>query len=151
MILVLVLAFFMSKFIVSEIHAFVIHTQLDHFFVGITFLTWGSNNIQFVKQSIYLKNDYEDVGLKTVLIGSVILLLFAMPLAIILRMIKFSDYDLKLIEAGHNREQIILPVIIIVTIFLVVYLLHEMHLRRFGAVILFLTYWVYIGYITSQF
>ena len=74
-----------------------------------------------------------------------------MPLAIILRMIQFSDYDMKLIESDHNRDQIILPLIIIVAIFLVVYLLHEMHLRRFGAIILFLTYWAYIGYIASQF
>lgn len=90
-LMIFVLIYFMCEFILTVFNVFSVYTGLSHFFVGLTLMVWGSDNLELINFTIAMKNKQLELGLSSVLTCQVICLIVIIPLACLLRM--------------HSREQ----------------------------------------------
>jgi len=93
-VLLFVLIFLMCHFILKVINTFTAYVDLSYFLVGLSLMVWGTNNIELVNLSIYVRKGEQEIGLIACLCGSVISLCLVLPIAALLRMIKRKENEL---------------------------------------------------------
>ena len=53
---VFVLIYFLAEFILTVFNVFQVYSGLSHFFVGMTLMVWGSDNLELINLAIAVKN-----------------------------------------------------------------------------------------------
>jgi Ca2+/Na+ antiporter len=66
-LLIFVIIYFMCEFILTVFNVFSVYTGVSHFFVGLTLMVWGSDNLELINYSIAVKNKKPELGMASVL------------------------------------------------------------------------------------
>lgn len=84
--LIFFIVYVMCEFILTVFNVFSVYTGLSHFLVGLTFMVWGSDNLEMINMAISMKNQNLELGLTSVLACQVICLILIIPIACLMRM-----------------------------------------------------------------
>jgi len=66
LIAVVLLVYFMCEFILTVFNVFSVYSGVSHFFVGLTLMVWGSDNLELINYAIAVKNKQLEMGLSFV-------------------------------------------------------------------------------------
>ena len=147
-ILMFIVIYFMVEFIIIVMNVFSIYTGISHFMVGLTLMVWGSDNMEMLNLAIAIGKGEEEMGTIAVVSCQIFCVALIIPMACLSRMLSREQYEIQIIQTHHSREDLILPVLLIVCLTLTCYLACDMHINR-RTVTLFSA--VYIGYLTFCF
>ena len=86
LVVVFVLIYVLSEFILIVFNVFSIYTGLSHFIVGVTLMVWGSDQLELVNMAIAVKNKQYEIGMTSVMSCQLICLVVVIPCAALARM-----------------------------------------------------------------
>lgn len=61
------LIYIMCEFILTVFNVFSVYSGMSHFFVGLTLMVWGSDNLELINYTISMKNKQLELGLSSVM------------------------------------------------------------------------------------
>ena len=67
LLMVVAVVYFMCEFILTVFNVFSVYTGISHFFVGLTIMVWGSDNLELINWAIAMKNNQLELGMSSVL------------------------------------------------------------------------------------
>lgn len=67
LILVIFLVYIMCEFVLDVFNVLSAYTGLSHFFVGLTFMVWGSDMLELINFMVSMKNKQLELGMTSVL------------------------------------------------------------------------------------
>ena len=98
LLMVVFLVYIMCEFILTVFNVFSVYTGVSHFFVGLTLMVWGSDNLELINFSISMKNKQLEMGMSSVLSCQLICLIVIVPIACIARMHTREQTDIQVIQ-----------------------------------------------------
>ena len=67
LVLVILLVYIMCEFVLDVFNVLSAYTGLSHFFVGLTFMVWGSDMLELINFMVSMKNKQLELGMTSVL------------------------------------------------------------------------------------
>ena len=144
LLMVVLLVYFMCEFILTVFNVFSVYTGISHFFVGLTLMVWGSDNLELINWTIAMKNNQLELGMSSVLSCQFICIIVIVPIAVLGRMKTRDQTEIQVMQVTHSRDIIVLPPLLIAIASFIIYLSCGMNLNRFTA---FLLLSIYVGYV----
>lgn len=86
-VVIFIVIFFMTEFIVTVMNMFSAYTGISHYMVGLTLMVWGSDNMEMLNLAIAIGKGEEEMALIAVLSCQIFCMTFVIPVACIYRMV----------------------------------------------------------------
>lgn len=147
--LVLIIIYFMVEFIVICMNTFSAYTGVSHFMVGLTLMVWGSDNMEMLNYAVALSKGQEEIGLTAVFVCQVLCMTLVVPVACISRMVSHNSKEIQLLQEGHSRNALLVPVILVTSVVWVCFMQCNMHINRKVIclfTVMYISYIVYCSY-----
>lgn len=93
-IIVMILFFIVTDFILTIVSVISVYSSLSHILIGTTLISWGSSAIEVINLSVAAKKNEMHLGMTSILSAIVLIFLVVMPFAMIFKMIKKQSYQI---------------------------------------------------------
>ena len=141
-----IVTYYMVEFIVTVLNVFSAYTGMSHFIVGMTLMVWGSDTMEMLSLAIAIGIGEEEMATIAVLSCQILCLTLVVPVACLSRMLMREEFEIQVMQAHHNRGQLIVPVMILILVVFSGYIACNMHLNRKCVLLFAASYVSYIIY-----
>ena len=141
-----IVTYYMVEFIVTVLNVFSAYTGMSHFIVGLTLMVWGSDTMEMLSLAIAIGIGEEEMATIAVLSCQILCLTLVVPVACLSRMLMREEFEIQVMQAHHNRGQLIVPVMILILVVFSGYIACNMHLNRKCVFLFAASYVSYIIY-----
>lgn len=85
-VIMFIVIYFMIEFIIIVMNVFSVYTGLSHFVVGLTFMVWGSDNMEMLNLAIAIAKGEEEMATIAVISCQILCIAFIIPLSCLSRL-----------------------------------------------------------------